>query len=107
MQLIPAIHHYNNSRKLRHPHVLKVYATLDTDNPTAATTEGGAAAAVSSESSNSPAAKTTGDLIIVTEPCISLTQWLLSSPKPEQLAWGLECLVRGLWFLHNDAKLCW
>ena len=103
-RLVPALHHYNNSRKLRHPHILKVYATLDTDNPTAATTDGGGMPAAESASSNS-VAKTTGDLIIVTEPCISLNQWLLSNPTPEQLAWGLECLVRGLWFMYNDAKL--
>lgn len=105
MQLIPAIHHYNHSRKLRHPHILKVYATLDTDNPTAATNEGGPSAASASSSDSNPASKTTGDLIIVTEPCISLNQWLLTNPTPAQLAWGLECLIRGLWFLHNDAKL--
>ena len=40
MMFVPALHHYNNCRKLRHPHILKVYATLDTDNPTAATTDG-------------------------------------------------------------------
>ena len=46
-RLVPALHHYNNSRKLRHPHILKVYATLDTDNPTAATTDGGGMPAAS------------------------------------------------------------
>lgn len=103
MQLIPALHHYNNCRKLRHPQILKVYATMDTDNPTAATSEGGAAAAKTASDANAKA--TTGDLIIVTEPCIPLQQWLLTSPSSEQLAWGLECVVRGLHFLHNSAKL--
>ena len=98
--LTPAYHHYQNCRKLRHPNILKVYATLDTDNPNAATTEG----ATSSESAATPSA-TTGDLIVVTEKCQSLDQWLLSNPSPEQLAWGLECIVRGLHFLHSSANL--
>jgi SCY1-like protein 1 len=105
-QFIPALHHYNYCRKLRHPHILKVYATLDTDNPTAASsTEGSASANAAAEASTSSSKATIGDLIIVTEPCVSLTQWLLSNPTPEQLAWGLECLVRGLHFLHSSAKL--
>jgi SCY1-like protein 1 len=103
MQLIPAYHHYQNCRKLRHPHILQVLATLDTDNPTAAATEG----AIANETASAAAAnsKATGDLIVVTEPCMSLDTWLLSSPTPDQLAWGLESMVRGLHFLHNDAKL--
>lgn len=104
MQLVPAYHHYQNCRKLRHPHILQVLATLDTDNPTAATTEG-AAATTADSSSMVHDKKATGDLIVVTEPCMSLDQWLLSSPSREELAWGLESMVRGLHFLHNDAKL--
>jgi SCY1-like protein 1 len=104
MQLVPALHHYNHCRKLRHPQILKVYATLDTDNPAASAAEGGAPAAAASAAAASSA--TTGDLIIVTEPCIPLSQWLLEKkPSPEQLAWGLECVVQGLNFLHNSAKL--
>jgi SCY1-like protein 1 len=102
MQLVPALHHYNYCRKLRHPLILKVYATLDTDNPAAASTEGGAPAAVASAAASSA---TTGDLIIVTEPCIPLSQWLLQKPTPEQLAWGLECVIKGLSFLHTSANL--
>lgn len=101
-QLVPALHHYNQCRKLRHPHILKVMATLDTDNPTAASNDGGGPS-TSTVESNSTA--TTGDLIIVTEPCVSLDQWLLSGPAPEQLAWGLECVVQGLHFLHTSANL--
>jgi SCY1-like protein 1 len=103
MQLLPALHHYNMCRKLRHPQILKVYATLDTDHPTAASQEGAAATTSSTAESNSKT--TTGDLIVVTEPCMPLSQWLLSPPTPEQLAWGLECLIRGLHFLHHSAKL--
>jgi serine/threonine protein kinase len=106
-QLVPAHHHYNNCRKLRHPHILKVYATLDTDNPNAATTEGKASTASSASSADavSSTTTTTGDLIVVTEPCSSLEHWLLSKPTPEQLAWGMECIIQGLHFLHNSAKL--
>ncbi|KAG7365381.1 hypothetical protein IV203_038584 [Nitzschia inconspicua] len=100
MQLVPALHHYNHCRKLRHPFILKVFATLDTDNPAAASTEGGAPAAAAA-----PSSATTGDLIIVTEPCIPLSQWLLQKPTSEQLAWGLECVVKGLHFLHSSANL--
>lgn len=102
-QLIPALHHYNHCRKLRHPHILKVLATLDTDNPTAASADGNNSSSASSNESTTKA--TTGDLIVVTEPCISLDQWLLSNPTPEQLAWGLECIVQGLHFLHASANL--
>lgn len=106
MQLVPALHHYNHCRKLRHPHILKVYATLDTDNPAAATSEGASAASKGGTSASSATSSaTTGDLIIVTEPCVGLTQWLLSNPTPAQLAWGLQCVVDGLHFLHNSAQL--
>lgn len=118
MQLVPASHHYNHCRKLRHPHILKVYATLDTDNPAAASSnaDGGAgvnspakpstsSSSASSSGGGNTTTATTGDLIVVTEPCISLTQWLLQNPTPEQLAWGLECIVQGLHFLHHSANL--
>lgn len=113
-QLEPALHHYEYCRKLRHPHILKVYATLDTDNPSAASV-GGSPGSPSNQQSNSQQSAssskvTTGDLIVVTEPCIPLSEWLLGAsasgpPTPEQLAWGLECVVEGLAFLHNSAKI--
>jgi len=109
MALLPALHHYNQCRKLRHPHILKVLATLDTDNPTAAAESGPGSSSASSsssaaalEASNKAAS---GDLIIVTEPCIPLDQWLNSNPSHEQLAWGLECIIQGLHFLHASASL--
>lgn len=107
MALQPALHHYNQCRKLRHPHILKVLATMDTDNPTAAANnDGGAASSSSSTNVESTTKVTTGDLIIVTEPCISLEQWLMNSnPSAEQLAWGLECVIQGLHFLHASANL--
>mmetsp|Transcript_3001 Transcript_3001/g.8440 ORF Transcript_3001/g.8440 Transcript_3001/m.8440 type:complete len:794 (+) Transcript_3001:167-2548(+) len=101
MQLVPAFHHFQNCRKFRHPQILKVMATLDTDNPNAANGEGSSA---SSSNAAMPSA-TTGDLIIVTEPCVPLEQWLLSNPSPDELAWGLECIVRGMHFMHASAKM--
>lgn len=110
-QLEPAVHHYEYCRKLRHPHILKVFATLDTDNPSAASVSG-ASGAPSGQQQSLPqsASSGTGDLIVVTEPCIPLSEWLLGAaasgpPTPEQLAWGLECVVEGLAFLHTSAKL--
>ena len=32
-QLAPALHHFSYCKKMRHPHILSVHATLDTDNP--------------------------------------------------------------------------
>jgi SCY1-like protein 1 len=114
MQLEPALHHYEYCRKLRHPHILKVFATLDTDNPSAASVSGAAGSPSNQQSqsqqSASTAKTTNGDLMVVTEPCIPLSEWLLGAgasgpPTPEQLAWGLECVVEGLAFLHTSAKL--
>ena len=55
--------------------------------------------------STQQAATETGDLLIVTEPCVPLEHWLNSRPAPELLAWGLECVVRALHFLHASAHL--
>eukprot|EP00536_Pseudo-nitzschia_multiseries_P004027 jgi/Psemu1/295417/fgenesh1_pm.65_\ len=110
-QLEPALHHYEYCRKLRHPHILKVYATLDTDNPSAASISGpNDTDSNQSQKPQQSASSGTGDLIVVTEPCIPLSEWLLGAaasgpPTPEQLAWGLECVVEGLAFLHTSAKL--
>jgi SCY1-like protein 1 len=101
-QLDPALHHFQNCKKLRHPHILKVFATLDTDNPNDAS-QGGQSAATSASSASASA--TTGDLIIVTEPCISLDAWLQTAPSSEQIAWGVESIVRALHFLHASASL--
>ena len=113
-QLGPALHHFSHCKRLRHPHILQVYATLDTDHPSESGASGAgamgsasshAAGAASSSSSSSGKSSETGDLIIVTEPCIPLDAWLQTSPPPEQLAWGLEAIVRGLHFLHASASL--
>ena len=98
-QLVVATQHYQNAKKLRHPHILKVHATLDTDNPndTAATGMGSTSAASTTA---------TGDFIIVTEPVIPFTTWIQqSNVDPEHVAWGLECVVRALSFLHTGADM--
>ena len=114
MQLEPALRHYDYCRKLRHPHILKVYATLDTDNPSAASISGAPGGSSSQQSqaqqSTSSAKSNTGDFIVVTEPCIPLSEWLMGAgplgpPTTDQLAWGLECVIEGLAFLHTSAKL--
>lgn len=99
--LKPALHHFTHCKKLRHPHILTVHATMDTDDPASA---GDEKAVANNNASNAPTA-TTGDLIIVTEPCITLDAWLQTNPPPEELAWGLEGIVRGLHFLHASANL--
>jgi SCY1-like protein 1 len=112
--LDPALHHYDYCRKLRHPHILKVFATLDTDNPSAASVSAAAGSASNqqnqSQQSESSSKVIAGDLIVVTEPCIPLSEWLLGAaasgpPTPEQLAWGLECVIEGLAFLHTSANI--
>lgn len=99
MQLQPALHHFQHCKRLRHPYILNVLATLDTDNPT---DDAGAATQQSSSKKQS-----NGDLIIVTESCMTLQSWLNKTPAPTQdeIAWGLECMVKALHFLHSSAKL--
>lgn len=114
-QLAPVYHHYVHCKKLRHPYILQVYATLDTDNPTAASAAAapsaagaGGADSVDHTVNVSAMSAQTGDFIVVTEACIPLDQWLSNReqpPTPEQVAWGLQCMVESLHFLHNSAKL--
>lgn len=119
-----AVHHFTHCKKLRHPHILTVEATLDTDHPADATTTGaggggggggaaaggGAAGAAAgggggAATSASKAASEPGDFIIVTEPCVPFETWLQSRPDPEALAWGLEAAVRALSFIHTSAGM--
>jgi SCY1-like protein 1 len=108
-QLGAAIHHYSYAKRLRHPQILQVMAMLDTDNPTDDGTGSSSAAAGHGSSSLTAAHKETGDLIIVTEPCMPLDVWIAqtgpSRPTLEQIAWGLESVVRALQFLHSSANL--
>jgi SCY1-like protein 1 len=98
-----ARHHFSNCKRLRHPHILTVLATLDTDHPEE---QGASGVGSSPPRSGSGSSAEQGDLIVVTEKCTSLDTWLASQPPPEELAWGLECIVRGLHFLHASAGLC-
>lgn len=104
MQLQPAMHHFQQCKRVRHPHILEVYATLDTDNPDA---DNPANKNSNSASSAVIDPKTAvGDLIVVTEPCVSLQTWLQSnSLSDEQLAWGLQSMIHALHFLHSSANL--
>jgi SCY1-like protein 1 len=112
-QYAPAQHHFSFAKKLRHPHIVQVLATLDTDHPNDATTGSNdpkAAASAPSGASSSSSKAETGDLIIVTEPVVPFVVWfeeLLDSnvEVQSQLAWGMECVLRALVFLHVDAKL--
>ena len=103
-QLRPALHHFAVCRKLRHPHILTVHATLDTDNPSESSGASGA-----EYRNQAPSTSQTGDLIIVTEACVPLDTWLLDKakppPSPELRAWGLEAVCRALHFLHASANL--
>jgi SCY1-like protein 1 len=119
-QLAPAIQHFLYAKKLRHPHILQVYATLDTDHPNdgvvvgSDSSSGGAAtnastattASMSLAAAVSSASSQTGDYIIVTEPVIPFDMWLREQqPSTIQLAWGMECVIRALHFLHSSATL--
>jgi len=94
-QIFPAHHHYKYCKKMRHPSILQVMASLDTDNPNADVI-------LDQNPFNMP---TTGDWIIVTESCIPLHQWLETKPSADQLAWGLQCMISSLSFLHTSGNL--
>lgn len=99
MQLEAGEHHFRYCKRLRHPYLLNVLATLDTDNPTDDGTGG-----TPKKDSKKPK-QNKGDLIVVTEKCVTLQSWLNTGPSAEEIAWGLECIVKALHFLHNSAKL--
>ena len=94
-QIFPAHHHFKFCKKMRHPAILQVLASLDTDNPNADVI-------LDQNPANMP---TTGDYIIVTESCIPLSQWLETKPSADQLAWGLQCMISALSFLHTTVNL--
>eukprot|EP00545_Synedropsis_sp_CCMP1620_P006776 CAMPEP_0119003470 /NCGR_PEP_ID=MMETSP1176-20130426/578_1 /TAXON_ID=265551 /ORGANISM="Synedropsis recta cf, Strain CCMP1620" /LENGTH=770 /DNA_ID=CAMNT_0006955079 /DNA_START=71 /DNA_END=2383 /DNA_ORIENTATION=+ len=110
-----AHHHFVHAKKLRHPYILQVLAMLDTDD---ASSNGNSASASSSadynnnnsnnnnNNSNPQNMPTTGAYIIVTEPCKPLTEWLQQdNPSPDQLAWGLQCMVQALTFVHTSGQV--
>jgi SCY1-like protein 1 len=98
-QIFPALHHFQKTKTLIHPNILKVYATLDTDFPNEGKDSSSTAAASSSKSYSSSSSKsqlqqintdrvnpaslsaleqtpTTGALIIITEPVVPLPDYL-------------------------------
>lgn len=93
-QIFVAHHHFVMAKKLRHPYILQVLATLDTDAPS------------NEEPTNTQSMATSGIYIIVTEPCKPLQDWLIEdNPNPDQLAWGLQCIIQALCFVHTGAQL--
>ena len=124
-QIFPALHHFQKTKTLIHPNILKVYATLDTDYPNdgkeAATPANSSNTNTSSSQLHNPASltalektATTGDLIIVTEPVIPLTDYLdtlqndttlSDTQRAYAVGYGIYNIVEALSFLHNHAKL--
>jgi len=102
-QLIPALHHFHRIKRLIHPRILRAHATLDTDYPDDTKPAPGLDALEK--------AAITGTLIIVTEKCMPLDDWLENlnphTPQPNAAAisWGIHNIVEALGFLHNQAKL--
>jgi SCY1-like protein 1 len=94
-QIFVAHHHFVMAKKLRHPFILQVLATLDTDAPSNEET-----------STAKTPLPSTGAYIIVTERCKPLQDWLIEdAPNADQLAWGLQCIVQGISFLHTGAQM--
>ena len=94
-KIFVAHHHFTTAKKLRHPYILQVLATLDTDAPNNEDAQ-----------TNAQSMATTGAYIIVTEPCKPLNDWLIeASPTNDQLAWGLQCMIQALCFVHTGAQL--
>lgn len=102
-QYSAAKHHYINCKKLRHPYIIQVYATLDTDNPNDTSTSSPASGNNAVVPAKTTSTNEVGDFVIVTESCIPLDEWLQkSNPSTDEIAWGLECMVKALNFLHTS-----
>lgn len=107
-QIFPALHHYKKCKTLLHPHILSVHATLDTDYPDGNEPRGGGGAEAKQQTA------TTGDLIIVTEACVPLDDYLdelgkdsdlTDDQRADAVAWGIYCIIQAVNFLHNTAKV--
>eukprot|EP00568_Trieres_chinensis_P014319 CAMPEP_0183321274 /NCGR_PEP_ID=MMETSP0160_2-20130417/68466_1 /TAXON_ID=2839 ORGANISM="Odontella Sinensis, Strain Grunow 1884" /NCGR_SAMPLE_ID=MMETSP0160_2 /ASSEMBLY_ACC=CAM_ASM_000250 /LENGTH=349 /DNA_ID=CAMNT_0025488177 /DNA_START=155 /DNA_END=1201 /DNA_ORIENTATION=+ len=112
-QILPALHHFKKCKTLVHPNVLRTYATLDTDYP------GGDAPDLTGLDPSDPGAlarsgtAVTGELIVVTEKCVPLAEYLdnlagggtAEGQREAAVAWGLHNLINALGFLHGAAKL--
>lgn len=133
VEIFPALHHYSKLKKLMHPHILRVYATLDTDFPNGDEGTAGNGAKGSSAVKNGNSSKgsytdamnpnslsaleqtpTTGELIIVTEPVITLQDYLAQlsectvmsdQQKQHAIAWGIYSIIQALTFLHTTVKV--
>lgn len=117
-QIFPALHHFKKSKTMIHPHILKCYATLDTDypdgnDPSSSTTQSISEANPASLSTLQQTA-TTGDLIMVTEPVMVLEDYLdmlerdsemTDTQRADAVAWGIYTLIQAVNFLHSTAKL--
>jgi len=119
-QIFPALHHFKKCKTMIHPHILSVYATLDTDYPDGNDPSSKSSLSISEANSN-PASlsalqqtATTGDLIIVTEPVVPLEEYLdLLEKDPEltevqradAISWGIYTLIQAVSFLHMNAKV--
>lgn len=114
-QILPALHHFRKVQTLIHPHILRVYVTLDTDYPDGPDPQS------SINLINNPGSlstieqiTTTGTLIIVTEEVIPLEDYLqklAESPdfndnqRQDAIAWGIQNLIHALTFLHKTAEV--
>lgn len=109
VRYLSAKHHFQKIKTLVHPHLLRAYATLDTDNPDGALNDG--------SGPNTAATSTQkGDFIIVTEEVVPLPVYIrnmMSSPDVKanssillnSISWGLVTIIEALNFLHATAKL--
>lgn len=135
-QIFPALHHFHKTKTLIHPNILKVYATLDTDYPNdgkdsnsvlpAANASyisgpGGSGSGQLNTDKINPASlsaleqtATTGDLIMVTEPVIPVSDFLdalqndnslTDKERSDSVGYGIHTLIHALTFLHNNAKV--
>jgi SCY1-like protein 1 len=117
-QIFPALHHFKKCKTLIHPHILKVYATLDTDYPDGndPSSKGLLSIAEANPASLSTLQQTptTGDLIIVTEPVVPLEDYLnmlendpemTDAQRADAVAWGIYTLILAVNFLHVNAKV--
>jgi SCY1-like protein 1 len=102
-QLLPALHHFHRIKRLIHPRILRAHATLDTDYPDETKPAPGL--------DNLDKTLATGTLIIVTEQCKPLDDWLelldprTSASNAAAISWGIYNIVEALDFLHSNAKL--
>lgn len=99
----PKLHHFHRIKRLIHPRILRVHATLDTDYPDDTKPAPGL--------DGLDRTLTTGTLIVVTERAVPLDEWLdaldprTAAANAAAVSWGLRNVVEALDFLHRQAKL--